>query len=150
MTMRRTSSRAEVGASRAGSGVWGQPPWHLRVWAGILVKKIRLFGEEWLWTDEGIRGQSGLASQGFECVARWQASPPFNPRNHFLGHITGGGQLFLCDAIPLSPLSKRVKRKWLVLSSRPARHARQHIPTGHTSTRKKYDLLTKNMTMGYI
>jgi hypothetical protein len=106
--------------------------------AGIAVKKIRLFGQERLCTHEGIGGQSGLASQGFEGVACWRALPPFNPRNHFLGDATGGGQLCLGDAIPLSPLSKRVNRKGLVLASRPARHARQHIPMGHTSTRKKY------------
>jgi len=143
MTMRSTSSRAEVVASRAGAGVWGKPPRHLMALAGILVKKIRLFGEEWLWTDEGIRGQSSLASQGFECVACWHASPPFNPRNHFLGYAAGGGKLLLCDAIPLSPLSKRVNRKGLVLASRPARHGSQHIPNGHESTRKKCGPLTE-------
>ena len=115
----------------------GKTPLHLVFRAGIVVKKIRLFGQERRWTHEGIGGQSGLASQGFEGVACWHASPPFNPRNHFLGDATGGGKLFLCDAIPLSPLSKRVNRKWLVLASRPARHERQHIPMGHHSTRKK-------------
>jgi hypothetical protein len=115
-----------------------------------MVEKIRLFGQERLWTNKGICGQPGLASQGFECVACWRASPPFNPRNHFLGHATGGGKLFLCDAIPLSPLSKWVNRKWLVLASRPARHESQHIPTSHESTRKKCCPLTRNMTKGYI
>lgn len=118
--------------------------------AGILVKKIRLFGQERFWTHEGICRQSGLASQRFEGVACWRALPPFNPRNHFLGDATGSGQLFLGDAIPLSPLSKRVKRKWLILASRPARHGSQHIPTGHDSTRKKCGLLTGSMTMRYI
>jgi hypothetical protein len=138
------------GRTHTGAASGDELPRHLRFRAGVLVKKIRLFGEEWLRTDKGVRGQSGLASQHFECVARWRASPPFNPRNHFLSDTTGGGQLFLCDAIPLSPLSERVNRKWLVLASRPARHESQHILTGHASTRKKCDPLTRSMTKGYI
>ena len=150
MTTVGATSIAGVLASHAGSAAGGDRPRHLRCRSGILIKKIRLFGEEWLRTHQSIGGQPGLASQGFEGVACWRASPPFNPRNHFLGDATGGGQLFLCDAIPLPPLSKRVNRKWLVLASRPARHKRQHIPTSHASTRKKCNLLTRRITQGYI